>query len=161
MISAVRRWLAGTSNRTFVLYPVCVIAFELLLHRAIHDTWHGFRVAPWGAVLLVWGYLQYRLVGRYRLRLGGGGPGMSIAPERILVHGPYGFVRNPMYLGHLIFLLGLALTLRSWAACVLLLFQAAWFQRRVRKDEAQLLARFGDHYRAYLATVKRWIPGVL
>src|SRR3972149_11311291 len=75
---AVRRWLKSSSNRTFVVYPVCVIAFELALHRATRGTWGTFAahgLMPWGFVLLAWGYLQYRLVGRYRLRIGGGGGG--------------------------------------------------------------------------------------
>ena len=158
---AVRRWLKSTSNRTFVIYPVCVIAFEFALHRASHGTWAKFHMVLWGTALLAWGYLQYRLVGRYRLRLGGGGPGTAVPPERIVAKGPYRVVRNPMYLGHLIFMLGLALTFKSWLGLALFAFHVVWFQRRVLKDEAQLLSLFGDPYRAYMAQVKRWIPGIV
>ena len=158
---AVRRWLKSTSNRTFVIYPVCVIAFELALHRASHGTWAKFHMVLWGTALLAWGYLQYRLVGRYRLRLGGGGPGTAVPPERIVAQGPYRVVRNPMYLGHLIFMLGLALTFKSWLGLALFAFHVVWFQRRVLEDEAQLLRLFGDPYRAYMKQVKRWIPGIL
>ena len=158
---AVRRWLKSTSNRTFVIYPVCVIAFEFALHRASHGTWAKFHMVLWGTALLAWGYLQYRLVGRYRLRLGGGGPGTAVPPERIVAQGPYRVVRNPMYLGHLIFMLGLALTFKSWLGLALFAFHVVWFQRRVLEDEAQLLSLFGDPYRAYMAQVKRWIPGIV
>jgi protein-S-isoprenylcysteine O-methyltransferase Ste14 len=164
---ALRRWLKSSSNRTFVVYPVCVIAFELALHRATHATWATWAtfaadgMVPWGAVLLAWGYLQYRLVGRYRLRLGRGGPGIAVPPERIVAEGPYRFVRNPMYLGHLIFILGLALTFRSWLGLALFAFHVVWFHRRVLEDEAHLESLFGDPYRAYRARVKRWIPGIL
>jgi protein-S-isoprenylcysteine O-methyltransferase Ste14 len=51
------------------------------------------------------------LVGRFRTHLGGGGPGFGVLPDRIVEDGPYRYVRNPMYLGHLIFMLGLAVTL--------------------------------------------------
>ena len=156
--AGVRRWLKSTSNRTFVVYPVCVIVFELVLHDAMLS---AFSVEPWGFVLLAWGYLQYRLVGRYRLRVGGGGPGTAVPPERIVAQGPYLFVRNPMYLGHLIFMMGLALTFKSWLGLALFAFHVVWFQRRVLEDEAQLLNLFGDPYRAYMARVKRWIPGIL
>ncbi|OGA44275.1 MAG: hypothetical protein A3G26_11120 [Betaproteobacteria bacterium RIFCSPLOWO2_12_FULL_65_110] len=158
---AVRRWLKSTSNRTFVVYPVCVVAFELALHRTTRGTWNGFAMAPWGIVFLVWGYLQYRLVGRYRLRLGGGGPGVAVPPERIVAQGPYRYVRNPMYLGHLIYMLGFTLTFQSWLGLGLLAFHVVWFQRRVLEDEAQLQRLFGDPYRVYMAQVKRWIPGIL
>jgi len=161
---AVRRWLKSSSNRTFVVYPVCVIAFELALHRATRGTWGTFAahgLMPWGFVLLAWGYLQYRLVGRYRLRIGGGGPGIAVPPERIVAQGPYRLVRNPMYLGHLIFMMGLALTFKSWLGLALVAFHVVWFHRRVLDDEEHLLSLFGDPYRAYMAKVKRWIPGIL
>jgi protein-S-isoprenylcysteine O-methyltransferase Ste14 len=119
------------------------------------------RLHGWALPLLAWGYLQYRWVGRYRTRLGGGGPGVAVPPERILASGPYRWVRNPMYLGHLIFLAGVALLLGSWIAAAVWVFHLAWFHRRVREDEARLDALFGDAYRDYRRRVKRWIPGVL
>ena len=66
-----------------------------------------------------------------------------------------------MYLGHLIFMLGLAISFSSWLAAALFLFHLVWFHRRVLKDEARLESRFGESYRAYKARVKRWIPGVI
>jgi protein-S-isoprenylcysteine O-methyltransferase Ste14 len=148
-------WLGRTPVQTFILSPLAVLAFELV--------WRGgeIRFIPWGVPLLAWGYLQYRLVGRYRLRLGGGGPGMATTPKRIVAQGPYRYTRNPMYLGHLIFMSGLALTFWSWFGFVLLILRAAWFQYRVMGDEARLEATFGGEYAAYRAQVKRWIPGVL
>ena len=150
-----RRWLGGTSRRTFIVYPLAVFALEAALQGGMPAIW------PWGIPLLAWGYLQYRLVGNYRLRLGKGGPGIDTPPERIVDLGPYQYVRNPMYLGHLIFMLGLALTLHSWAAAALLVFHVVWFNRRVLADEARLEARFGAAYLDYKARVKRWIPGVI
>jgi protein-S-isoprenylcysteine O-methyltransferase Ste14 len=148
-------WAGRTPVQTFVLIPLCVIAFEFAWHRGM------ISVMPWGAPLLVWGYLQYRWVGRYRLPRAGGTPGMEVPPERILAQGPYRFTRNPMYLGHLIFLLGLALTFRSWLAWVILAARALWFHMRVLGDEARLEKIFGAEYDAYRARVKRWLPGVL
>lgn len=153
-ISSVRRWLQSTPRRTFVLYPIAVVAIEAVLNDG--------RIAfvPWGTPLLVWGYLLYRLCGDYRTRLGGGGPGLDIPPDAIIDSGPYRFLRNPMYMGHLLFMAGLALTFRSWAAVLLLAFHIVWFERRVRADEVHLERRFGDAYRRYRARVKRWIPYV-
>ena len=150
-----RRWLKGTSNRTFIAWPLALLALE----AAIRQGWPA--IEPWGLPLLAWGYLQYRWVGRYRTALGGGGPGISVPPDRIVEAGPYRWVRNPMYLGHLIFFAGLAIALRSWAGLAVFVFHAFWFQRRVREDERHLEARFGEPYRAYCARVKRWIPGLL
>jgi MFS family permease len=155
LLQGVRRWFASTSHRTFILWPVLLVGLEALMHRGppvIH---------LWALPVLAWGYLQYWRVGRYRSREGGGGPGMSVPPERLVTGGPYRWVRNPMYLGHLIFLAGVALMLASWAGAVVFAVHVIWFDRRVRKDEGRLEALFGDPYREYRERVKRWIPGVL
>lgn len=149
------RWLKGTSNRTFVLWPVVLFAAEAALQGGMP------QLHPWAALLLAWGYLQYKLTGRYRTRLGGGGPGISVPPDRIVEQGPYRWVRNPMYLGHMIFLAGLALLLGSWIAGAVWLAHLPWFDARAREDERHLLARFGEPYADYCRRVKRWIPGVL
>lgn len=86
---------------------------------------------------------------------------MATLPQRIVAQGPYRYTRNPMYLGHLIFMLGLALTFWSWFGLMLFGLRAAWFQRRVTGDEARLEATFGDEYKAYRARVKRWVPGLI
>ncbi len=149
------RWLKSTSNRSFVFYPVCVVIFELA-HRG-----DDLAFVPWGAPLLIWGYLQYLLVGRYRTRIGGGGPGLDVPPLRIVDQGPYKVLRNPMYLGHLIFMAGLAITFRSLPAVALLAFHMVWFNRRVLEDERHLEEIFGAEYTDYKTRVKRWIPGML
>jgi len=141
--------------QTFILCPLIVIVFELVLHRGAPI------IVPWGAPLLLWGHLQYRLVGNYRLPLAGGSVGMDVPPQRVISRGPYRFTRNPMYLGHLIFLLGLAVTFWSWFAMVILAGRALWFHRRVLQDEQRLEGIFGAEYAAYRTRVKRWIPGVL
>jgi protein-S-isoprenylcysteine O-methyltransferase Ste14 len=154
-----KRWLKSTSNRTFALYPALVFLFEYL--------WHGFRIHWWGwnvllgIPLLIWGYGQYRLSGNYRERVGGGGPGIEIPPERMVDHGIYAYTRNPMYLGHLIFMVGLAITFWSWAALLLFAFHIYWFQQRVLEDEARLVKIFGPPYGDYQRRVKRWIPYLL
>jgi protein-S-isoprenylcysteine O-methyltransferase Ste14 len=148
-------WLQRTPVRTFVIYPVVVVAFELV--------WRGGELTfmPVGLVLLIWGYLQYRIVGSYRRRHGGGGPGFDVPPQRIVSDGPYRYTRNPMYLGHLIFMAGLALTFWSWLALVILLVNVLWFHLRVLRDEKKLMRQFGAPYADYCQRVKRWVPGAI
>jgi protein-S-isoprenylcysteine O-methyltransferase Ste14 len=97
---------------------IVVLLFEGLLHRG-HPT-----LFPWGVPLLAWGYLQYRLVGNYRLPRAGGSAGMEVPPERVIKTGPYRYTRNPMYLGHLIFMMGLVVTFWSWFALVVFVAHA-------------------------------------
>jgi hypothetical protein len=145
----------GSSLRTFVVIPAVVLAWEFFLGNG------RIQLDAWAAPLMLWGYLQYKLVGRYRISLGGGGPGMKTMPERLVTGGPYAYTRNPMYLGHLIFLAGLALTLHSWLAGLIGLASAVFFHLRVKRDEKRLREFFGEPYIEYCGRVKRWVPGVL
>jgi hypothetical protein len=145
----------GTSLRTFILYPLIVVVWEWWLNDG------RLNLEPWFIPLLAWGYLQYRLVGKYRIRLGGGGPGMDTPPERLVTTGPFAYCRNPMYLGHIIFLLGLTLSLGSVLAAIITAASVVWFQFRVRRDEKRLTERFGQSYVDYAARVGRWVPGLL
>jgi protein-S-isoprenylcysteine O-methyltransferase Ste14 len=148
-------WLRRTPVQTFILCPLIVIVFELALHQGRQ------MLVLWGVPLLVWGYVQYLYVGSYRLPRAGGAAGMDVPPERIITQGPYRFTRNPMYLGHLIFMLGLTLTFWSGLALVIFIGRAYWFHRRVLHDEIRLEKIFGAEYTAYRAAVKRWVPGLL
>jgi protein-S-isoprenylcysteine O-methyltransferase Ste14 len=147
--------LASTSFRTFVMYPILVAGWEWLRHDG------RLPIQPWYLPIMVWGYLQYRLIGTYRIRLGGGGPGMRTPPERLVTSGPYAWCRNPMYLGHIIFLIGLALTFQSRLAALITAATIAWFQVRVRRDERRLRDRFGRAYADYCVRVRRWVPRLL
>jgi len=147
------RWLGRTPVMTFILCPLAVIAFELALHGG------RLTIVPWGAPLMAWGYLQYKLVGRYRIGRGGGGPGMKTLPDRLVTEGPYGWTRNPMYLGHVIFMIGVAVLFQSWLGAALAVARTIWFHLRVLRDERGLAERFGEPYVTYTRRVKRWVPG--
>ncbi len=142
-------WLSSTPRRTFVLYPLVVASLDFWLKSGVHIQWTGLP-------LLAWGYLQYRLSGEYRTRLGGGGPGIHKPPVRLVTTGIYRFTRNPMYSGHLIFMLGLAITFASPFAAALLAFHLWWFHRRVLEDEKHMKRLFRPEYMTYAQRVRRW-----
>jgi protein-S-isoprenylcysteine O-methyltransferase Ste14 len=80
-------------------------------------------------------------------------------PLRLVVRGPYRFVRNPMISGVIFVLFGEALGLESmplaaWATAFLL-FSLVYTSLL---EESQLEARFGDEYRRYLRCVPRLLP---
>lgn len=148
------RLLGKTPFRTFILYPLITLLWEISYNRG------RIPLEPLFIPLMIWGYLQYRLCGLYRIKRGGGGPGLEVPPERLVTTGPYAYTRNPMYLGHIIFLTGLTLTLRSFFAMLLTVATAIWFHFRVLNDEKELARRFGDLYLEYTSMTKRWIPGI-
>lgn len=145
----------NTHTRTFKIFPALAFGMEALLRGGVVKV--DLRFAP----LLALGYYQHRLIGRYRTRLAGPGGGFETMPEAIVQNGPYAYTRNPMYLGDLIFTLGLALTLHSRVSLLLFVINAAMLQQRVYEDEARLANKFGAAYENYARRVKRWIPFVL
>jgi len=79
--------------------------------------------------------------------------------RRLVVVGPYRYVRNPMITGVIVVLLGEAALLGSpwllgWAA-LFFVMNVVWF---ALGEEPGLVARFGDEYREYQRNVPRWIP---
>jgi protein-S-isoprenylcysteine O-methyltransferase Ste14 len=147
-----RMSLRGTSTRTFLAIPALVLAEQALSRRPLHPQW---------APLLVWGYLQYRLSGDYRLARAGGPPGMSQGrPDELVTTGVYARTRNPMYLGHLVFLAGLTLVTRSPVALAVTAGLVHWFDERARTDDRRLRKIFGAPYEEYAARVPRWLPGL-
>lgn len=145
----VTRWLSSTPRRTFVLYPVLVALSELAARGGLAVQWAGVAI-------LAWGYLQYRLSGQYRTRHRGGGPGLDKPPTQLVTTGIYRLTRNPMYSGHLIFMLGLAITFASWIALALLVFHLWWFHQRVLDDENHMRRQFGADFENYARRVRRW-----
>jgi len=146
-------YLRKSPVQTFILVPLAVLIGELALG--------GPRFQPAGVVLMAWGYAQYRLVGRYRVRLGGGGPGLSGAPpERLVESGIYRWTRNPMYLGHVLYMIGVAVVFQSWFGAAITIARTVWFHFRVLRDERGLSQRFGAPYIEYTKRVKRWLPGL-
>jgi protein-S-isoprenylcysteine O-methyltransferase Ste14 len=155
LVSRARRFLARTPRRTFVVYPALVILFETARRGS------PLPQQPVFLPLLAWGFLQYWLTGEYRQYLRAGGRGFDKPPDRLLQSGLYAYTRNPMYLGHLIFMLGLALAFRSRLGWLILLANIPWFHLRVLEDEARLREKFGAEYEEYCARVRRWIPYIL
>jgi len=154
LIKAPLRWVQQSPIRTFVVVPAVVLAWELFINKG------RLHVQPLFLILMIWGYLQYHLCGGFRKTRGGGGPGLQRPPDQLVTTGIYAYTRNPMYLGHNIFLLGLALSLQSWLAAIIVVANAIWFHYRVLGDEKRLVEQFGQPYIDYRARVKRWIPGL-
>jgi protein-S-isoprenylcysteine O-methyltransferase Ste14 len=79
--------------------------------------------------------------------------------QNLVVQGPYRFCRNPMITGVLFILLSEALCLHSTN---ILLFAIFFFLMNtvffIKVEEPHLLKNFGEQYKAYKASVPRWIP---
>ena len=80
--------------------------------------------------------------------------------HRLIQHGPYAFVRHPMYLGYWVLLWGVLLIYHTWASLALLVMCLASFYRRAQREEDALASAFGAEWQAYRARTKFLIPFV-
>ena len=71
--------------------------------------------------------------------------------------GIYGYVRNPMYVGLTLLLVGLGIALASdWTLVMTVAFALTIHFGVVLREERYLEAKFGDEYRQYKARVPRY-----
>jgi len=105
-----------------------------------------------GASVYLWCLWDFATFGR-------GTPAPIDAPKRLVVRGLYRYVRNPMYVGVLLAILGWALRFSSlwlllYAAGIGLMFHGFV----VAYEEPALRRLFGGDYAAYCSRVGRWVP---
>ena len=105
-----------------------------------------------GFALVVWCLVTFAFIGR-------GTAAPFDPPRKLVVVGPYRFVRNPIYLGAAVAMLGAAMVLWSWwlilYALVVLIVTHLLV---ILYEEPHLRQVFGQPYVDYLRTVHRWIP---
>ena len=78
-------------------------------------------------------------------------------PESLVVDGPFGWSRNPMYVAWTLSYLGAALALDTRWPLILSPVLGWWVRREVRREEAHLLARFGTDYLQYMDQVRPFL----
>jgi len=86
--------------------------------------------------------------------------GIDDARTALVSRGLFRRVRNPIYSGLLVLLLGVTLVIPCAASLLLATGAAAAIAIHTRLEERHLLALHGDAYRAYAAGVGRFVPGI-
>ncbi len=78
--------------------------------------------------------------------------------KALVIAGPYRFSRNPIYVGMLLLMLGIGVMVDSiWIVAMAVPFALVLRYGVIAREERYLEAKFGEPYRAYRATVRRWI----
>jgi protein-S-isoprenylcysteine O-methyltransferase Ste14 len=149
-------------------YATLFIAFVLVylpsrvlawagIGRPAHLEWPqiaGILVCGLGTLLALW------CVGAFAW-LGKGTPAPFDPPRRLVIRGPYRFVRNPMYIGAATALIGAALYFDSLSllafVCGFLLVTHLFV---VLYEEPTLRRSFGLEYASYCSHVRRWRPNL-
>jgi protein-S-isoprenylcysteine O-methyltransferase Ste14 len=107
-----------------------------------------------GAAVALWCIFTFATVGK-------GTPAPFDPPRRLVIRGPYGFVRNPMYIGAGLALASAALFYESLPLLGYAgLFLLATHAFVVFYEEPTLRRTFGQEYEAYCRQVRRWWPKV-
>jgi protein-S-isoprenylcysteine O-methyltransferase Ste14 len=109
----------------------------------------GYGLGIGGVVLMVWG-----LGTLVRART-------NVWPHReadqLVTAGPFRIWRNPIYMGEVLILLGLAqATYNIWFAILAPVFALAVYKLAILPEEGHLEARFGDTYVDYKGRTRRW-----
>jgi protein-S-isoprenylcysteine O-methyltransferase Ste14 len=124
----------------------------------LDGAWHVLPILAGSALILAGLALMHRTISLFAGEGGG-----TLAPwdptVRLVVRGPYRYVRNPMITAVATILLGEAALFGSvgilvWLA-LFLLANAVWFPL---VEEPGLRRRFGPDYDEYARNVPRWVP---
>lgn len=76
----------------------------------------------------------------------------------LVTSGPFRFSRNPMYLGMLLILTGLAIWLGEISGLIALPLFAAYITAfQIKPEEAMMKEIFGDAFAGYAQKTRRWI----
>lgn len=105
-----------------------------------------------GGSILLWSFWNF-------LHEGGGTPAPMDPPKELVVTGFYRYVRNPMYVGILLMLIGYFLWFGFWSLLIYAIFVFIVTHLFVTfYEEPTLKKKFGASYEEYLKRVPRWIP---
>jgi protein-S-isoprenylcysteine O-methyltransferase Ste14 len=88
-----------------------------------------------------------------------GTPAIPFKPtEALVTTGPYGFTRNPMYVGMACLYVGLTLAFGTlWPVALLPVVLVAIDRLVIAREEPYLERLFGEQYLAYKQRVRRWL----
>jgi protein-S-isoprenylcysteine O-methyltransferase Ste14 len=112
----------------------------------------GMILVAIGTAIAFWCLLTFVFIGK-------GTPAPFDPPRKLVIRGPYRFVRNPMYIGAGMTIAGTALYYESLSIAIYTgLFFLITHLFVVLYEEPTLRRTFGDEYEAYRRRTKRWWP---
>ena len=141
----------------FVLLIVALLMW--LVNRLMGDAFAPRLVFFAGIETMAIGF-AIAVKGLITLRRNGTTPSpiMIDRAKKLVTTGLYRISRNPMYLGMVIFLIGVAVMFGNlWLLAGPLAFGLYINQFQIKPEERVMAAKFDGHYTAYKSRVRRWI----
>jgi protein-S-isoprenylcysteine O-methyltransferase Ste14 len=121
---------------------------------------HGFltpAIIPAGAILIVVG-VSLVVLARREFTQYDQPTDPGLPTSKIIATGVFSVSRNPLYLGGVFILAGISLAFNlPWVLILLIPSIAACHYILIAPEESYLAAKFGEQYRMYTATIRRWL----
>jgi protein-S-isoprenylcysteine O-methyltransferase Ste14 len=138
-----------------ILYVAIAIALSAWLKLSpistLHQPFVGTVLIVLALALIISAQIQFKRAGTEIMPA-------SPTNKALVMSGPYGFTRNPMYLGIALLTLGIAFIVATLPFFVVPLVVFFTNDRAVIPfEEAKMERQFGDDYRAYKSKVRRWL----
>ncbi len=118
----------------------------------------GHSVAFWLGLALAVLAVMIALWGRRTMHAAGTNVNPIRPTTAIVTSGPFRFTRNPLYFAMTILYFGLTLTFNTWWGIVMLVpLLVIMHYGVVLREERYLEQKFGETYRQYRSTVRRYV----
>jgi protein-S-isoprenylcysteine O-methyltransferase Ste14 len=136
---------------------LAAIALQFAVPLSLPRTFLTPAIIPGGAALVIAG-VALVILARRKFAQHGQPTDPGHPTSKLVTSGVFSVSRNPLYLGGVCILGGIALALNlPWVFVLLLPALVACHYLLIAREERYLAAKFGDQYRFYAATVHRWI----
>jgi len=133
-----------------IIPPWEYVTFSWPIPRDGPLAWFGLALFALGIILLA--FAMKMLGGLYTSYLG-------IQPMHHLVtNGPYKYVRHPGYLGEIMSMFGVGISLGSIVGIGLAIISVFLVLKRLQHEEEMLMTELGNEYQNYAKRTKRLIP---
>jgi protein-S-isoprenylcysteine O-methyltransferase Ste14 len=78
--------------------------------------------------------------------------------QRLATTGPYAYARHPQYVGFILIMLGFVLQWPTLLTLLMFPILVVMYVRLARREEAEVLATFGESYRRHAEVTLAWLP---
>ena len=148
-----------TSEVVFGIPFLVAIVLQLLVPISLSRGLASPAFLLGGAALIIVG-VALVVLARRELAQQGQPTDPGIPTSRVVTTGVFSISRNPLYLGAVCLVIGIALAVNlPWVLVLLLPALVACHYVLIAPEERYLAAKFGEEYRTYAASVHRWIGG--
>jgi len=147
----------------WLVIPFLIIVVSSYIDQKLQlPKFYGGPINPVvGLLFIVVGWLFANWTVRVQFLFGRGTPIPMMATQRLVIHEPYTYCRNPMTLGTAIFYLGVAIWLGSFSAVGLGLVYPVGISMYIKLiEEKELEERFGSEYLEYKKSTPFLIPSL-